>query len=546
MDDVHKNVSRIFESVLTQNQKDMSLGMIVRLSDAIMTDAPSRDEFMFKNKFTPDMMHAVENIDKLGEELGPIFGINPVKMIKGYMPHYRVFDGGKARGQGYLFQQGMEDTPEGKFISNMARTGEMDVFENDPVKAMVRYIRSGFAARDFYPSFQDAYRAAAVELSKLPGTAQKFAKSFIQNYFADIQGRPDATVSFMQEAAGEVLNTLHLDNINIRRNLIDTMASLTYSGLVGLRPSVMWKHFNQMIFLGYSRFGAGALADALGKIPHGPEGFDRINELRNNGTLPTLAPSWLEAPEERNMAEGFVSKLDGWSRKLAEVGMTANGLKSVYELSHYIWYESKRAQAIDLGNQYLSGSITRDAAFKKMFIDSYDPGFIRAFDNLFREIPNRPENVEKAAHMLGQQTGKEITFEYGNANHPEFLGTNAGRLVGMFGNWSTWMTDYIGRMLARGTIGERAAFISRFAAVNGAISLGAKAFGLSSYGWQLVPHFNYLTTNLATLPALNLANWVPYGNAFKDWKDAFTDPDIKDFLHFFARLNGIRPAEPGF
>ena len=543
LDEPHQTAVRLFDYAVTKSRNEFDLGAIVRLADAIMSDSPSRSEFMSQNNFTPQMYQAVEYLDKYFNDLGPEFGVQMRQMIRGYMPHYRVFDGGMGHSKGYLFQKGLEQTPEGKFISTMARTGELDVFEQDPLVAAVRYARAGYMARDFYPALNRARQAAATELSKLPPEQQRYAKQYIDSYFTDIQGRPDAAVSFVQNVTDKTFESLGMDpGISVRRNLIDTISSLVYSSQVGLRPSIMLRHFNQMLALGFIPFGGERVADALRYIAD-PNLVENIRNARAKGILAQLGPSWLEAPGERGVAQKLLGGLSGWAQRTAEWGMTANGLKGVYELTQYIWYNEARARAVQALNEFYHGKISREAAYEDLNVNWYDSGFIKQFDDIVRQIPQKPELIDRAAHILGMETGRDIAFQYGNANHAPFLSTNAGRLIGIFGVWSSFMMDYTGRVVSRGTGAEIAQRIGRMAALNSAIYAGSKAFGLNMRGWYFMPSLAYLNlTNTGGYPFVHPSNYIPFSGVAKDVNDAFNDPNNQDAFHFFMRLAGIRPS----
>jgi hypothetical protein len=577
----HRSAANIVGIVRKMHINEASLGMITRLADAIMRDTPSRSEFMARNNFTPAMRKAVFMVDDYFNTFKNQTGIDPLQIINNYLPHYRAGGNAPTLGAAFFFQKGLEASREYQFASEMIRTGEIDAYEKHPILAMVRYARGFFNSREFQPVYQQALKDALEEFNKIPRNAQRQTKAVWDAYMQQISGRPDAAVQFTQEVTNRLFDEMKI-NVppSVRGDVVDTLTSLFYAGGIGFRPQIMLRHLNQMLSLGFARFGRiGRLASAVSNISPGM--WDRIAELKAKGVFPTIASPLIDSVEE---SPAWLAGLQGagtLSRRIAEAGMRVNGLKSVYEMSHYIWYEEARARALKWLPQIGKEGVTKQMAYDRLDLDTYKPAFRGAFDTLVKQ-----GKIDEAADLIGRQTGREITFVYGLANHPMGWGTNVMRLFGMYGVWPTWMQDYTYDMLGTGKLSSRVRRIAAFAMAQGATWMTGKMAGLDMSPFFMGPGFFYngnigqgimetasptamwfggpmmgmLSTGIDAVknpnPALRrysrkrfmnmLTLPIPGRGLIQDVQQASKvteDPRFDDLLHFWARVAGVKPED---
>lgn len=594
LDNSHKTAAGIFAFIKSQNINRLSLGMVTRLAHAIMTEEPSRAEYMaravFKDPatglaragFTQEMRDAVDKIEGFTTRIGMAGGIDVKQLINGYIPHYRLSPDAPTMGQAFFFQRGWNATPEAKFLNEMVRTNEIDIYQKHPIAALLRYTNAIFKAREFNPVFKDGMKAAEEEWNKMPPNIKSKAYSIITNYANEISGRPDASNTFTQGVFDKTLEEMHLDvSPNVRGDFVNTIASLIYTSGIGFRPGITLRHVNQFLTLGGSRFGAGILKDAIHWASKGLVEHDLVNQMRNQGMISPLNPSAYLTKDELE-ASGIgdaINKLESFGQKMATASMTANGLKSVYELTQFGYGMAVRERALSSMARMAAGEIGERELASSIKLDTFQPSIQRAFLTRLRS-----GDYLDAANLIARQAAKETAFQYGLANHPMGWARNSGRLFGIYGVWPTWMQDYSLSMLSRGTPAARAAWIGGYALMQGVAWLAGRAIGVNPNYLYMGPGFFYDGIGSGAFHALapgmvetmggpfmgmlqnavsavkepnpNLREMykkrlmrnlygvvIPGRGLYTDIYSAFNDPRVQTPLQVWSRIVGVKPAD---
>src|SRR5207245_2946338 len=181
-----------------------------RLAHAIATDAPTRQQFMGQQNFTPEMREAVDAAEDLYKRIGTAGGIDPMRIIGGYAPHYRLNSDAASVGQAFFFQKGWNSIPELKFLNDKVRTGEMDVYERNPIIAGMRYTHAIFRSQHFDGVMKDAMHDAQDQWNMLPKSIKTATFKMIDSYVNEISGRPDAWSQFTQGVFDKTLEQMHV------------------------------------------------------------------------------------------------------------------------------------------------------------------------------------------------------------------------------------------------------------------------------------------------------------------------------------------------
>ncbi|KKK75770.1 hypothetical protein LCGC14_2870370, partial [marine sediment metagenome] len=174
--------------------------------------------------------------------------------------------------------------------------------------------------------------------------------------------------------------------------------------------------------------------------------------------------------------------LPAMTRKIAEVGLTMSGQRNAYEFGYKGILLEARETALREITRLVDGSITKEEAYKRIGLDTYNLQTKKAFDTFVTS-----GEYERAANFLGQQTAREIMGVYGRANHPWGWGTNLGRLMSHYGTWSSNALAFTLGGVSRGTKAQRLAFATRFAMTQAALQGAGSAVGINVHSWLVLP-----------------------------------------------------------
>lgn len=548
MSDDDIKVAGTYDWLRTQPIETHHIGAITRYADALMSNAPTRGEFAQMTKMNSAQLVAARMLDTFYDLAGKTAGIPDEGMLSRYSFHVRAQSEVPSVESAFLQQRGLTKDMDSRFLADMVRTGEMNVYEMNPLIAAQRYISSALKAQEFVPAWNEAMKALPQEVAKLPPEARVAMDEDARRYVADLRGFPANADRLMQAGVSNLADQFKLNwTPNVRRDIINGMTSLFGSSLIDFRPALALKHLSQLMTMPGARFGFGVIGKGIAKITDG-----RIyEELKNSGVIPNFTPQSLVTPVDEGVAVPRVLQAARTAlNKVRQAGVTMTGLKSVYEHSYGAVYLGVRDLALDELNKVAFGKQAKEAAYSKLFLNSYAPSFARDFDGLVST--NR---VAEAADMIGRRAADETIFNYGNANSPKGWNTNVGRMLTMFGIWPTYAQEYLSNMMTRGTVAERARFVSRFASAQGAVWLAGRATGINlagatvahSFFWSGSPQVQLLQTAITAargqgaeqrLARARLARLlpsaqnpgsmlIPGSNAVGDWVHAFgllTDP----------------------
>lgn len=547
MDEKHLKAADLFDEIIQRDPNDVSLNAVTRLARATQNKEMSRPEFAAHHKMTGAEIAAAKQLDSFYSRVAKDQDID--QSLNGYLNHFRAYtelpESTPAKLKEQVLRGAIKDSPA--LASELLRSGELNVYELDPIKAAVQYVNSVTNNRHFNGVWNDAYNNAVESLNRVP-KGRKAASRVVEEYLYGLKGVPEAADKLGQQAFDQFMEAMGSDlRPDIRNDITSTFLAAGSGAFLGFRPAQGVRDFAQFSKLYFSRFGASRWNNGLKlAFERGQDGRMKLQSLAEDGVIPGL--SVLPFLSERELATGLAEvrgKVKDAIFAASQKGLELSGQHNAYALAHAIAYLDTR----DLANRTLSdlvrGKIDKETAYKKLSMNSYDIPVAEGFDKLVTE-----GKISEATEYLAQSTGAETAFVFGLQNHPYGWGTVTGRIAGMFGTWSVWDRTALMRLAGRGTAAERAAAMARFAMAETSTGLAGRVLGLNMRSWYMIPGmlffggpaFEYaqqledlaglrgrqrqdlakkqLTTFQDGKPPI-IGNLVPGSSAFSDWYKAY-------------------------
>ena len=485
-----------FTQIKRQGLNTASLFKITRLARLIQNPEISltADEYAAKHNMSGVELAASRQLQDMYKVLGDEFNIPDARRITQYMNHYRMYqeipEDANLKPRNVLLSK--DALAPGQFISDLVRSGEMNDYIFDPVNAMSRYIQSGYRARSgFNDIYANARLAAVEELKKLPAGNEAVAK-VINEYLSEARGIPDAGRALMQDGFDHMMTALGIKTpINLKNDIVNGGLALTNSAMLGFKPELAFRDFSVGMKMYYARFGTARALNAFKyAFEADPEtGMSAADHLVLQGKVPGLSPIDILSPEELARIQlgedrtKWTTKMKLVAEKIGTLGLKVSGQQNFYAKLHAGVYLEASRLATRVLTDLAENNITKEQAYDKLGLDSYDAPISQRFDAMV----SHGQFVD-AADFLGRNTAIETGFIHGFGQHPYLWGTTPGRLLTQFGTWPTWARNYVARLVARGTPGNRIARVSRYIAAETATAMAGKAVGFNLRSWMITPN----------------------------------------------------------
>jgi hypothetical protein len=484
MDPKHLEAVDMFDEIAAKPINEASLYGVTRLARALQNGEVSRPEFAAKNNMSPAMLAAAAKLDALYSQVARHNGID--ERITNYFNHFRTYtdlpDATPARLRASVLKGSIGEMPA--IASELIRSGEMNVYELDPIRGMVGYINSTFAQTHFNETWKNARNQAVEHLNNVT-KGREAAARVINEYVSGMKGMVAPSDQLGQAAMNHFMDALGFEaQPNVRNDIVNTFLAAGSGAMLGFRPAQGVRDFVQFGKIYYSRFGISRFNNGMNlAFKRDADGVMMLNKLAEEGKVPGLSP--LQFASENELAEGIAGKagvVKDAIFKASEVGLKLSGQHNAYAIAHAVAYldtrELARTTLLDLSR----GKINKEQAYKKLSMNSYDLPVAQGFDDLVKGA-----KFDDAAEYLAQATGTETAFVFGLQNHPFGWGTNVGKIASQFGTWAVWTRNYLTRLAGRGTPGERAASMARFASAEIATGLAGRTLGFNMRSWYMLP-----------------------------------------------------------
>ena len=476
---------QIFDHIRAQDLNDISLYVVSRLVEAERGGALSQVDFAAKNNMSAAQIKVANEIVRLQDEIAaiPDIPIDDAQLIRGYMAHYGQHQ--TASPEGSVLNQGGVSR-DMSFVNSMIRSGETNVYDRNPISVTARYIKNAFNSVEFNTAWNDAKKYVDTELGGQFGREGSVASWVARSYLSDLRGVPGASTKFTQQVVDAFFKKMGWKmQLNIRQDLVNTYLAMTNAAFMGARPGLAMRDLMQLSIFHYSRFGGVGGTRTMRALTLATKlGQEGTKQLRDAGELPTIGIVEFEtALQLEASAIGRTMKgLPAMTRRVAEVGLTLSGQRNAYEFGYKgILLEARETALREITN-LVDGSITKEQAYKRIGLDTYNLQTKKAFDAFVTS-----GEYERAADFLGQQTAREIMGVYGRANHPWGWGTNLGRLASHYGTWSSNALAFTLGGMSRGSKAQRLAFATRFGMTQAALQGAGSAVGLNVHSWLVLP-----------------------------------------------------------
>jgi hypothetical protein len=449
---------------------------------------------------SPAHLEAASKLDALYSQVAKFLNVD--ERITNYFNHFKAYtdlpDATPARLRSATLRGAIDEMPA--IASEMIRSGEMNVYETDPIRGIVQYINTSFSRQHFNEQWKNSRNAAVEHLQQIT-KGREAAARVINEYVGGMRGATAPSDELGQAAMNKFMDAMGFEaRPEIRGDIINTFLAASSGAMLGFRPAQGVRDFTQFAKIYYSRFGVSRFNNGLvAAFKRDADGVRMIDKLAQEGTVPGL--SVLQFASENELAEGITGKTGKVKEaifKASELGLQLSAQHNAYALAHAIAYLDTRNLAAEALGALSRGDITKDAAYKKLFMNSYDLPVAEGFDRLVSA-----GKMNEATEYLAQATGTETAFIFGLQNHPYGWGTNVGKIASQFGTWAVWTRNYLTRLAGRGTAGERAASMARFASAEVATGLAGKTLGYNMRSWYLAPGIIFMGG-----PAFDLAQQI--------------------------------------
>lgn len=505
---VDVGIAKFFTEIAKRPHSELDLPLIVRAFEASRTGALNRADFAAENKFTPEQISALAEIDTFLERIVATEGvkITNLTLLRAYQGNYawlQTIDPADA----YLGQKDIN--AELAFVNSTVRMGETAAYLEDPIAVAAKFAKG---AANQATGFDEAWDAAQKYVNTLPKGS--VGRMVAESYLGAVRGNLPAITREVENIVNTIFTRLgwKVPSTSVR-NMVNGMLALMSSAAISLRPGLTIRDFTTWLVQHYARFGGspikgqGFLRKGFESIGLGSTrtvramnlGFSNIwgtrKELVEQGIVPSIGPIRFETPSEllsSNLGKG-IGRLPNFMQDLANWGFVWGGQKTMYEVAFTGTLLESREFVGKASTMFQSGEITKPEFYNIIKLDAFQRVVQAEFDELITA-----EKWEQATELLSRQSAIDILGLYGVGNHPWGWGTNTGKMVGQFGVWPVNAAQQVLGGLARGkknsipilnqfVSGRQIGFATRLAMTQAAFFVGGRALGMDFYRWLLFP-----------------------------------------------------------
>lgn len=485
---------REIEIAISGPKEEFNLFTVSRWGDARSIGegfASGRAQFAAENAMTANEIALGEQLELLmGEAAMNWANIGGRRLFGGFWPHMRRWTD-----HGFLPDQPLmkKILPDEfvKYAGLRMRSGELDIYEVDPVLMAYKHVRSLLMGQFFDP-VRPGLEAALAEL-KRGGFRRGY--QIMNEYVDELIGKPITSFTALNEAVRTIARMFGVKEPDrIAEQLINNTVALGYGATIPFRAALLARNYFQMFQMVPARIGFEDFFIGL-KRALSDDGFKMAvaNDAIPIGVTPVFASTEVLGLEafrgvnirvRRAFERGFE-----WYRKADDVGRSAA-------------FHGYRSRAKRLQEAVNNGKITWEQFRARAKVNTFDSVDIAEFERIWGT-----GNQEGAINYLGTILSRETAFRYGHANHPAGWGGIFGRLFGQFGTWPVQYKDYLLQGIARGGTKDKVEFLATHAAVNmGFVAAGAAA-GINLWSFSSFPSLNYTGGPFADLSVDLIRMW---------------------------------------
>lgn len=479
LSDAQQKVVQMFKDIKREDIDKMSLNAVNELADGYNNGSMSQAEYMDHHKFSKQERQAVKDIEKLYKELAPVFGISPHSRIARYLTKVVQFDGNVPNGS-IILNDRFISAKDRSFIYALTRSGENRNVLTDPAEILQRYVMHGMKDKYLYPEVKAAKDFLRNAYQGMDSRVATEIHEKAAQYLSEIIGsrNPNDALALARDVEAPTgafiksLQALGVDEGTSSKWLanyfkVSELATQGYKPIAGIRDTVApLAHY-------YVRFGT---AGVLRLMSNWNAALENKTILRAKGTIPGLTIEFYNALEQSSNK----TLLD----KVANAGFKMSGQPWVYEQFHAMVYLERTKTVGEAINALSEGKITQKKFESRIGLHTYDKPVVSEFTRRMRSGPN---GAQEATKYLADITGREVVGVYGMANHPFFMGSKKGKVLGQHGQWPLWMLQNFGRLASQGTRSQRLVTAAKIAGLAAAFNIGGRAAGFNLSSWSFDP-----------------------------------------------------------
>lgn len=466
-----RQVIKVISDSVTADKDRFSIYAVSRLSSAPELKRgfrSGREQYAFENGMTEAELALSSVISETLEAGFREAGLDPRRHLNGYWPHLRKWtEAGFVPNESFLPKDVVDWT------AIRYRSGELNVYETDPVSTVYRHLRGLFMKRHFDPVMPEINQTLAALKQNDPRVANT-----MQEYVLELMGKPHASFDKLQGAIERLSSTLLGRDISDRfaSNIISGLSATISSAVIPFRPALIARNFYESLLKVAPRTGVGyyfkglqyvvdpstrkqAFREALDAGAIRP-GTQRLRSVHASEDL--FGPGGPAIVQRYNQIfdKGFqwYQSADDWGRAIA--------------------HHSQKMRYNDHLDSYVRGRIGLDEFMSRAKVNMYDPLDVERVRHL-----TEVGDYEQAVNHLGQVLSRETMTRYGYADHPAGWNSVTGRLFGQFGTWPVQYKDYLLQGVTRGSAKDRAEFVALHSAITGGTIAAGGVLGVNLQNW---------------------------------------------------------------
>ena len=466
-----KRVIKMIEDSFKQKKDEFSIMAVSRHASAPELKKGfknGQDQFAFENNMTAAELKTSALVKQTLEAVFLDSGLDPKRHLSGYWPHMRVWVA-----NGFVPKEIPLPPEVLDWAAMRFRTGEMNVYDVDPLSAVYRHMRGLFMKKHFDPKLKDIHKTLRAMQRQDSRTAR-----VMNEYISELMGHPHASFDKVQGAISRTwfMLTGKRPSERIANDVVSGLSALASAAVIPFRPALILRNYAESLLKVTPRVGAEYYFRALKYVTDPKTKKQAFSEALASGAI---RPATQRIRSLHSAEELFGPTAPGLLHKYLQVFDIGFGwYQSADDWGRAIAHHSQRMRLEDNLDDLIKGRIDEWAFMQRSKITTYD-----VLDQEIAMNHIRNGDFKKATDHLGQVFSRESMVRYGYADHPVGWNSVQGRLFGQFGTWPVQYKDYLAQALTRGTTKDKAEFLAYHAGVSAAIVGAGAAIGVNLTSW---------------------------------------------------------------
>lgn len=426
-----------------------------------------REQFAIENKMTQKELGASAKAQEILNGAFSASGLDPSRFIQGYWPHLR-----KWVEQGVRLEDVLPDDAAA-WVSSKYRTGELNVYETNPLVGAYKHVRSLYMARHFNPAVPDA--ASAIRSIERRDTR---AGDVMKEYLSELQGKPHASFGNTQAYVSKLMQSVtgKKPPDDLVQNVTSGLAALTSAALLPFRPALIARNFYESFIKVAPRTGVGNFMRGLRYVTSPETRREAFEVAKRAGAIRPGTTKLRSIHSAEEILGHQAPSVLGRFQRIFDKGF--EWYQSADDWGRAIAFHSQRIRMQRHLDDYVKGRMSLRDYKDVAKINTFDP-----LDVQIAERALRNKNYDEAINHLGQVLSRETMTRYGYADHPAGWNSVTGRLFGQFGTWPVQYKDYLIQGITRGSTKDRIEFALTHGAISGGTISAGAAVGLNLQNW---------------------------------------------------------------